>query len=70
MGFVALGLSNQEIAEHLVVTPATAKTACQPGDDQASRPRPRAARGLRLSVRAGDRPGGWEAPMTRTLVGA
>ena len=70
MGFVALGLSNQEIAEHLVVTPATAKTHVSRAMHQASRPRPRAARGLRLSVRAGDRPGGWEAPMTRTLVGA
>ncbi len=50
---VAEGLTNDEIADRLVVSPATARTHVSRVDDQARRPRPGPARGLRLPVGPG-----------------
>ena len=52
-GLVAHGMSNHEIAEHLVIGPATAKTHVQPGHGQTRCPRPRTAGRAGLPAPAG-----------------
>jgi DNA-binding NarL/FixJ family response regulator len=61
---VARGLNNDEIAEAMVLSPATAKT-CEPGHDQARRPGPRPAGRVRLPERTGQPPRAEPAPVTR-----
>jgi len=50
---VGEGLTNDEIAERLVISPATRAHPREPGDDQAECPGPGAAGGVRVPVRAG-----------------
>ena len=56
VALVAHGLSNDEIAERMVISPTDREDPRQPGHDQAPRPRPRPARGPRLRVRPRDTP--------------
>ena len=53
VALVAHGLSNDEIAERHGAQPRHRQDPRQPGDDQARRSRPGAARGLRLPGRPG-----------------
>ena len=53
VALVGGGLSNDEIAERLVVIAGDGQDPRQPGDGQARRPRPRPARGAGLRDRAG-----------------
>ena len=59
MALVAAGLSNDEIAAQLFLSPLTVQDPRQPDHDQAQRPRPRPARGHGVRERPGDprRPG-------------
>jgi len=56
LGLVALGLSNQEIAERARDQPRHREDARQPDDDETARPRPRTAGRNRLRERPRPRP--------------
>ncbi len=66
VALVAHGLSNDEIAERMVLSPIDRQDPRQPGDDQARRPRPGPARRVRLPVRPGLAPRGLLNPLFDT----